>query len=93
MQTHQVRLTRPSKEPKPKKARLNKLRKKRRKMIAIGNVKGQVVTLLQLVLILLRPQKVKKRCDVMARVLEKTFLRLLIIIILRKAITLGITLS
>lgn len=47
-------------------------------------MKNEVVILLQLELTLVKPQKAPKRSDVMSNILEKSFLRLFIITVIKK---------
>lgn len=82
-------LTRPNKEPKLKSPKARRPKKKKRRRIIKNNAKSQVVILLQLKVMPLRPQPLRniRNSVAMPKDLEKTSLRsLAITVILRQKI-------
>lgn len=70
-------------------------RKKREEDIRDNKVgeKNKIVALLQLEIMLVRSQKLKIKSGTTAKVLEKTFLKLFVITVIRRATILGIAQS
>lgn len=84
----QDKITRSTKKPRPKRLRKRSGRKRKKQETKENKMDkyDKIVALLQQELILPRPQKAKKRSNIMARTLRKTFLRSLIIIVIKRSL-------